>query len=84
MLMPNFLELKNRKLIIPLWVLGSGAINTLFEHGAWFILIGYLPYPTELIVWTSFHTTFFYMGMHTIDTLIILIGFEIEKSKRNY
>ncbi len=84
MLMPNFLILKNKKLYIPLWILSSGAFNTLFEHGAWFILFGYLPYPTEPIVWTSFHTVIFYLGTHTIGTLIILIGFKIELSKRNY
>jgi hypothetical protein len=82
MLMPNFFELRNRNLFIVLWVLGSGTFNILFEHAAWFILFGYLPYPTEPIVWTSFHTIIFYMGMHAIGTLVILVGFKAEKLKK--
>jgi hypothetical protein len=76
MLMPNLLESKKKNILIPLWIIISAAINTIFEHTSLILVTGSLQYPTEPIVWTSFHTVIFYLGMHTLGALIILYGFK--------
>ena len=79
MFIPNFLKLKKKKVWITLWIVGSAIMNTIFEHTSLILLTGGLNYPTAPIVWTSFHTVVFYLGMHALGTLIVLIGFKYAK-----
>ncbi len=79
MFIPNFLNLKRRNMWITIWIVGSTIMNTIFEHASLIILTGDLNYPIEPIVWTSIHTIIFYLGMHSLGTLIVLIGFKNAK-----
>ncbi len=68
------------------WVFFSACTNTVFEHISWFLITtmiygrGFLPYPTEPIRWTSIHTFFFYLAMHSIATCIILLYIKLRKN----
>ena len=79
MFMPNFLKYNKKNLLIAIWIIGSAIVNTIFEHTSLIILTGGLNYPTEPIIWTSIHTIIFYLGMHGVGTLLILLGFKYAK-----
>jgi len=79
LIMPVSRIAENATIYGPLWVVCSASINTIFEHLSWLFItktmygVAFLPYPTEPITWTSMHTVLFYIAMHTIATVIILI-----------
>jgi len=78
LLMPINRLIESRRNIM-LWILFSASINTIFEHVSLLILtyyqygIAFLPYPTEPIRWTTLHTFIFYLFIHSLATLIVLI-----------
>lgn len=81
LLMPTLTKYEKARVYIVLWILVSAAMNTIFEHASLITLTGGLHYPTEPIVWTSIHTVIFYLGMHTIGTLIVIAGFRLNNKK---
>ena len=80
MVMPNLLEFNKKKLCITLWILISAALNTIFEHVSLILVFGSLQYPTYPIIWTGFHTIVFYIGMHCLGSITIILGFKKENN----
>lgn len=82
LLTPNFFKFNRKYFLICVWILGSAAINTTFEHISLLTIVGSLNYPTKPIVWTSLHTFVFYTIMHGIGILMLMIGFYVLKAER--
>ena len=79
LVMPNFLEYDRKYIYIILWLLCIGTLSTIIEMSTWIAMFGYLPYPTEPIVWTPIHTWIFYVGVYALGTFIVLIGYKVEE-----
>jgi len=82
-LIPDFIEYERRKkyIFLVVWILLIGTVFTIIENIGWYAELGYLPYPTEPIVWTIPHTWLFYVGVYTEGTIIVYIGLKLDIKK---
>ncbi|NVM55176.1 MAG: hypothetical protein HWN66_15830 [Candidatus Helarchaeota archaeon] len=74
LLIPPYLDKKQRKWFIPLWLIATIAFSSITETSfRLFVLCGYLCYP---VGWTVLTTVIFYIDVHCLGTFIATLHWD--------